>query len=164
MSYEFQNVSVLICEDNFPMMELVKSILKTFGVGSIYTAKNGEEGFQKFCQHNPDIVITDWMMTPVDGISFSRLIRNDKRSPNPLVPIILIAGFSEKKRVVQARDVGVHEFLVKPFNARDLYKRMVQIIEKPRDFVKSDDFFGPDRRRKADQAYDGPKRRDEDER
>lgn len=161
MPYQFQNVSVLICEENLQMQDLLKSILQTFGIGNVMTAKDGDQGFLKFCTQNPDIVICDWMLDPVDGISLAHMIRNNQDSPNPLVPLILVAGFSEKKRVVQARDVGVHEFLIKPFSARDLYKRIAQIIEKPRQFVKSEDFFGPDRRRaRKKNDYNGPERRD----
>lgn len=141
------------------MMELTKSLLETFGIEDVQGAKDGEEGFQKFCKRNHDLVIADWMMKPMDGISFTRLVRNDPRSPNQFVPIILVTGFSEKRRVVQARDAGVTEFLVKPFNARDLYRRISQIIERPRQFVRSEDFFGPDRRRKASDRYKGPERR-----
>jgi DNA-binding response OmpR family regulator len=162
MSYKFENTSVLVVEDNQPMLELTKSLLATFGVGRVYTGRNGEEGFRAFRAENPDIVIADWMMKPMDGISLTRRIRNDPLSPNKFVPVILMTGFSERRRVVQARDAGVTEFLVKPFNARDLYRRISQIIERPRQFVKSEDFFGPDRRRKEDAEYNGPKRRDED--
>ena len=101
-------------------------------------------------------------MKPMDGISIARRIRNDFLSPNKFVPFILMTGFSEKRRVMQARDVGVTEFLVKPFTARDLYKRLYQVIERPRQFVRSDDFFGPDRRRKSPVNYDGPLRREND--
>ncbi len=162
MAYKFETLKILIVEDNRPMLDLTRSILQTFGVGIIYTATDGEKGFELFCQNNPDMVIADWMMQPCDGISLTRRIRNDKRSPNAYVPIILMTGFSEKRRVIAARDAGVTEFLVKPFNARDLYRRIVQVIEKPRKFVRSEDFFGPDRRRKRKTVYTGPLRREDD--
>lgn len=162
MSYKFESLKVLVVEDNEPMLELTKSILQTFGVGTLYTAMDGEHGFTIFCKSNPDMVIADWMMQPCDGISLTRRIRNDKRSPNPYVPIILMTGFSEKRRVISARDAGVTEFLVKPFNARDLYRRIVQVIEKPRQFIRAEDFFGPDRRRNRTSAYTGPLRRHDD--
>ncbi len=162
MSYKFETLKVLVVEDNQPMLELTKSILQTFGVGKISTAVDGEKAFTLFCQNNHDMVIADWMMQPCDGISLTRRIRNDSRSPNAYVPIILMTGFSEKRRVIAARDAGVTEFLVKPFNARDLYRRIVQVIEKPRDFVRSEDFFGPDRRRKRTSVYTGPLRRQDD--
>lgn len=162
MTYSFQTTKVLLVEDNAPMLELLKGILQSFGIGTIITAMDGEEGFLKFCQNNPDLVITDWMMTPCDGIALSHKIRNEKQSPNQYVPIILMTGFSEKKRVFNARDAGITEFLVKPFNTRDLYKRLHQIIERPRQFVRCEEFFGPDRRRKSTKDNDGPSRRVDD--
>lgn len=163
MSYQMHRISVLVVEDNLPMLEITKSLLQAFGVGNVIGAQNGEAGFEKFREFNPDIVIADWMMKPMDGISFTRRIRNDPHSPNQFVPVILMTGFSERRRVLQARDAGVTEFLVKPFNARDLYKRIAQVIERPRQFVRSEDFFGPDRRRKAESMYTGPRRRDSDD-
>lgn len=163
MSYQMHRISVLVVEDNLPMLEITKSLLLAFGVGQVVGAHEGEQGFEKFRELNPDIVIADWMMKPMDGISFTRKIRNDPHSPNQFVPIILMTGFSERRRVLQARDAGVTEFLVKPFNARDLYKRIAQVIERPRQFVRSEDFFGPDRRRKIEEsAYNGPRRRETD--
>lgn len=162
MAYQFNTTSILIVEDNQPMLMLAKSLLQTFGVGAVLTAKNGEDGFKLFCDNNPDIVLADWMMKPMDGISLARRIRNDPASPNQFVPYILMTGFSEKRRVIQARDAGVTEFLVKPFTARDLYRRISQVIERPRQFVRSEDFFGPDRRRKRNTGYAGPLRRETD--
>lgn len=163
MSYVFENITVLIVEDNHSMLDITKSLLLAFGVGQVVSAKDGEEGFEKFVRYNPDLIIADWMMRPVDGISFTRRTRNDPNSPNPYVPIILMTGFSEKRRVIQARDAGVTEFLVKPFNARDLYRRIAQVVERPRQFVRSTDFFGPDRRRKRKKdEFGGPYRRHSD--
>lgn len=162
MAYEFDKTSILVVDDNEVMLNLVKSLLQTFGVGRIITARDGGEGFEKFCEHNPDLIMTDWMMEPIDGITFARRVRTDTRSPNKFVPIVLMTGFSEKRRVMQARDTGVNEFLVKPFNVRELYRRVAQIIERPRQFVRSDDFFGPDRRRLRKEEYGGAMRRGSD--
>ena len=163
MSYSFLNTKILVVEDNKPMLLLLKSVLQSFGVGTIHTALNGEEGFHKFCSTNPDLVITDWLMRPCDGVEFSKKIRNNPRSPNQYVPIIMMTGFTEKKRVLSARDAGTTEFLAKPFNARDLYKRIHRIVESPRQFVRCEDFFGPDRRRSNPaEEYKGPFRRDDD--
>lgn len=163
MSYQFHRISILVVEDNQPMLDIVKSLLLTFGTGHVITATDGEIGFRRFCEYNPDIVLADWMMKPMDGITLTRQIRNDPRSANQYVPVILMTGFSERRRVLQARDAGVTEFLVKPFNARDIYKRIAQVIERPRQFVRSEDFFGPDRRRNRQGAmYPGPFRRETD--
>ena len=101
-------------------------------------------------------------MKPMDGLAFTRAVRNDKISPTPFVPIIMITGHTERHRVEQARDAGVTEFLAKPVTAQDLFSRIAMIVEKPRPFIRCDDFFGPDRRRRDAEDYTGPLRRDDD--
>lgn len=162
MSYDFSAVTILVVDDNHPMLEITKSLLLTFGVGQVLTAKDGRRAYELYQQYNPDLIITDWMMRPIDGITLAKQIRRNREAINPFVPIVLMTGFTEKHRIFEARDEGITEILVKPFKARDLYKRLYQIIEKPRQFVRSDNFFGPDRRRKESNAYDGPRRRQED--
>jgi DNA-binding response OmpR family regulator len=162
MAYDFSQLRVLVVEDNQPMSELIKSLLLIFGVDDVILARNGREGFDRFVLHNPDLVLADWMMREMDGIAMTNEIRTSATSPNQFVPIIMMTGFSEKHRVIEARDAGVTEFLVKPFTARDLYRRVEEIIERPRQFVRSEDFFGPDRRRRRDTGFEGPFRREID--
>lgn len=146
------------------MLILTRSILDIFGFKNVITAKDGEEAFQKFCYEKPDLVITDWIMDNMNGLELIERIRTDSASPDKYVPIILMTGYSNKGRVETARDCGMTEFLAKPFKARDLYTRIVQIVEKPRKFVKNENFFGPDRRRRKDEDYAGPVRREDDKR
>ncbi len=162
MAYNFKNVTVLIVDDNHPMLTLLKAMLTKFGVGTIITASDGHVAFNKFCKYRPDIVISDWMMEPKDGVDLAKMIRNNKGTPNPYVPFILMTGFSEEHRVVKARDVGITEFLLKPFSATDLYKRIATLIETPRQFVRSEDFFGPDRRRRRSSDFEGNWKRKDD--
>lgn len=163
MTYKFENASILVVDDMQPMLTLVSSILKILGFENVILSHDAQEAFDKFCQYNPDIVLTDWHMEPFDGIELTEKIRTDPKSPNRFVPIIMMTGYSHKIRVEQARDRGVTEFLVKPFRAKDLYTRIEQLIEKPRKFVDAEEFFGPDRRRRRGKDYDGPFRRDADE-
>ncbi len=141
------------------MLSLTTSILSMFGFKNIHGAKTVEEGFKLFCQYKHDLVITDWLMEPHDGIELIRQIRKEPESPNPFVPIILMTGYSDQPRVESARDTGVTEFLMKPYSARDMYARIVQIIEKPRQFVDTGEFFGPDRRRRKNFDFFGSNRR-----
>ncbi len=145
------------------MLVLLVSTLNILGINNIVKAKQGEEAFTKFQKHNPDLVITDWLMEPVDGLHLVRNIRHNAMSVNRRVPVINMTGFSALPRVEKARDFGVTEFLVKPFTAESLSKRLTSIIEKPRDFIETEDFFGPDRRRRRNKNYHGPFRRDDDQ-
>ena len=162
MAYTLDKVRILIVDDMRPMLDLTKTILTTFGFNHVYTADNAEDAFELACNKEPDLIITDWIMEPMDGLQFTKKIRTDKRYKDPFVPIIMMTGFSSQLRVEAARDAGITEFLVKPFTADDLYKRVHQIIEKPRQFVEADDFFGPDRRRRVDDDYNGPGKRETD--
>lgn len=162
MAFQFEKLSVLVVEDTIPMLKLVCSVLDTLGVGKLYTASEGEEGFNVFCNENPDIVITDWHMQPISGIDLVKKIRLDKKSPNRTTPIVMMTGFSAMPRVAEARDNGVTEFLVKPFSANDLARRIAYVINKPRDFIETPSYFGPDRRRRKIENYKGPFRRGSD--
>lgn len=159
MSSRFENTTVLIIDDMSYMLSTTAMILKSFRFKAVYTASDADEGFEKLCLYNPTIVITDWAMEPMNGIELTHKIRTDPLSPNQFVPIILMTGYSEKIRVLQARDHGVTEFIAKPFNTRDLIARIESLIERPRKFVSAKTFFGPDRRRRKDVPYDGPPRR-----
>ncbi len=162
MTYKLDQAKILVIDDMVPFLKLTQSILNIFGFTQVVTAQNGQEGFDELCKFDPDLVITDWMMEPMDGLEFTRMVRTNPLAPNPYVPILMMTGFSSRLRVEAARDSGITEFLVKPFTSKDLYTRVHQIIEKPRQFVDASNFFGPDRRRRVGEEYEGPKRRDED--
>jgi two-component system chemotaxis response regulator CheY len=162
LTLNLKKISILVVEDLQPMRSLIVSILDAFGVGTIHEASNGERGYEIFQKQNPDIVITDWLMEPVDGLELVKMIRNRKESVNRLVPIIVMTGYSAVHRVIAARDLGTTEFLTKPFTGRDLAKRINLIVNRPRDFVETGDFFGPSRRRKINGSYIGPRRRSDE--
>lgn len=164
MPYTLSSVRILIVDDMRSMLTLVKSVLSIFGFKEVFMAQNGDEAFEMVVEHDPDLIITDWMMEPVNGLEFTQRLRRDPMTPNPYVPVIMMTGFSSKLRVEQARDAGITEFLMKPFSSRDLYNRIHTIIEKPRQFVDAGDFFGPDRRRKRGEDYKGSRKRGDDPR
>ena len=163
MAFQFSKLKVLIVEDVTPMRRLFISVLKNLGIDEIEEAENGEIAFQKFAKNNHDIILTDWMMEPGDGLELTRNIRHSAESPNKMAPIILVTGYSAWSRVETARDAGVTEFLIKPYTANDLAKRLAHVITNPRDFVETTNFFGPDRRRRNDLKFTGPYRRESDE-
>lgn len=163
MGFQFQKLSVLVAEDTIPMRKLLVNVLENLGIKNIYVASDGEQAFESFKKESQDIILTDWVMNPMDGIELTHEIRHNQKSPNRMAPVILITGYSAWPRVEKARDAGVTEFLVKPFTANDIARRIAHVITKPRNFIETDDFFGPDRRRRIDPTYSGPFRREEDQ-
>jgi DNA-binding response OmpR family regulator len=162
MAYDFSKVNVLIVESTKEMYRLFKDVLVMLDVPerNIHSAFSCEEGFEKFCTGEYDLIITDWLQSPDKGIELIGQIRTNPQSPNNFTPVIMTAGSGHLSRVIKSRDVGVSDYLVKPFAAADLAKRIERVVEKPRPFVLSDNFTGPDRRvRKTD--FDFPDRRKE---
>ena len=163
MAYKLASVKVLVAEDVDILQNLMRDVLSMLGFKQIIIASGGQTGYQKFLKYNPDLVITDWIMEPEDGLSLARRIRTDPYSPNRYCPVIIMTGFSEERRVLQARDTGINAFLAKPFTTDELYRKLVSVMERPGQFVETTDYFGPDRRQsKMPANYQGPLRRDED--
>lgn len=156
-------LKILLVDDNHYMRVLLAEILRAIGVKDIFEANDGAEGLQTLREHEIDLVMTDLSMQPLDGIDFVRLLRNSPDSPNPLIPVVMITGHSTFARVQEARDAGVNEFLAKPLTARGVIERLHQAIENPRAYVRTDDYFGPERRRRSDPRYKGPWRRSTDD-
>jgi CheY-like chemotaxis protein len=159
----FDHLKALVVDDNAHMRTLLRSLLQALGLSQIYEAVDGAKGFAEMRERRPDFVLTDLSMTPVDGIEFTRLVRFGQDSPNPYVPIIMVTGHTERQKVEAARDAGVTEFLAKPITAQNILLRIAEIIERPRPFVRCDNYFGPDRRRRRDDKYAGRLRRHDDQ-
>ena len=158
----FDYLKALVVEDNAHMRTLLRSLLLALGMKNVYEAADGQTGFDELRSRKPDFVMTDLSMKPVDGIEFTRMVRQGNDSPNPYVPIIMVTGHTERLRVESARDAGVTEFLAKPITAQNLLLRIAEIVERPRPFVRCEGYFGPDRRRHRDEDYAGPWRRHDD--
>jgi CheY-like chemotaxis protein len=157
-----ENLKALIIEDNSHMRALLRALLNSAGIKDVAEAAHGQTAIELLRERKSDLVLTDLAMKPMDGIEFTRHVRNSEMSPNPFVPIIMITGHTEKYRVQEARDAGVTEFLAKPITAHNLFARIAEIVERPRAFVRCNDYFGPDRRRRQAEDYAGPWRRGDD--
>lgn len=163
MKLNLKPITVALVEDMAPMRLITRGLLEHMGVGRIFTAESGQGGLEIVRKNNPDIVITDWMMNPMDGLELTKAIRSDITMPNRFVPIIMVTGFNAMHRVSTARDSGVTEFLIKPFTAQELARRIAYVINKPRDFIETRAYFGPDRRRQNALHFNGQRKRKADE-
>ena len=161
--YNLEELNVLVLDDSPNMRALVVSILYALGVKNIVEAADVTRAFIELKHFPADIVVTDWHMEPLDGLDFVRMVRNNDDSPNPYVPIIMLTGHTELQRVIESRDAGINEFLAKPLSAKALYQRIVTIIENPRPFIRTENYFGPCRRRKNVGPPKGTAERREDE-
>lgn len=168
-TFDFSRLSVFLIEDNKYVLQTVEDLLRNLQFGRIATATNGEEaiGYMKTLGGAnsiiaPDIIISDLVMSPINGLLFLRWTRTAKESTNRMVPFILLSGAADGAYVNSSRDLGVTEFLAKPFSVEAIYKHLIKVIEAPRQFVTTTKYFGPDRRRQ-DKGAPGDERREKDE-
>ena len=158
-AYNVQHLSFLLVDDNEFMRSVVRAILKAWGCRFVAEARDGQEALKRLQVFPADVVIADWEMSPMNGIEFTRRVRNDANSPNHFVPIIMLTGYTEVERVKAARDAGIHGFLAKPVQPKVLYDRLCELIDRPRKFVRCETYFGPDRNRRKSHDYQGTERR-----
>ncbi len=157
-----RHLNILLVDDNPHMRAITAAILRSSGIRNIREGSDGAMALNSLREHPTDLAIVDFNMFPLDGVEFTRLVRNSPDSVDPYLPIIMMTGHSEKGRVMEARDSGVTEFVVKPITAKAIFDRIQAVIVRPRAFVKTDGYFGPDRRRMSTAAYTGVKRRSTD--
>src|SRR5882757_674639 len=107
MSSGLESLRVLLVDDNQHMRAIVMTVLSGVGVANIRETRDGAEALSALREWPADLAIVDFQMTPLDGVEFTRLVRNSPDSRNPYLPIIMMTGHSERTRVMDARDAGV---------------------------------------------------------
>jgi two-component system, chemotaxis family, chemotaxis protein CheY len=150
---------VLVVDDNQHMIHIVKTILSGFGIKLVREARDPAEAFDIVKSEPIDVIVVDFLMNILDGIDFIKLVRTGADSPNPYVPIVMLTAYSERSKVAAARDAGVNEFCCKPVTAHEMLRKFTSVIERPRPFVRTATYFGPDRRRRPDPDYARSERR-----
>lgn len=146
--YDLSEIKVLVAEDYAPMRKLLGQILFELNVGEFQMVASGQEAIKFLEDYPADLLLVDNIMDPIGGTDLTRLVRAGKTPADRHIPIIMVSGETSKELIIGARDAGVNEFLAKPISTRMVYQRVMNIIENPRPFVSTDDFYGPDRRRR----------------
>lgn len=155
----FGELKVLVCDGSRHMRSLLLGILLGFGIRRTREASDGSEALEIMSHWGPDIVLTELEMRPLDGIDFVRLLRGSEHSRGRFIPVIVLTAWSEKRNVIAARDAGINEFLAKPVTPQALLSRLNEVILRPRPYVKTRTYFGPDRRRRPERPIGDKERR-----
>jgi len=161
-SYDYlKNVRLLIIDPSPFMRRTIVGILRFFGCIDYREAADGAQALELMLTWQPDIILTEYAMDPLDVVDLTRILRSE-RSDLRYVPIVMVTAWSEAWRVSQARDAGVSEFVVKPFSAKGLMLRILETVLHPRTFVIAPHYAGPDRRRRLRDGDHVPHRRESD--
>src|SRR5260221_6065361 len=138
--YNYSSLRVLIVDDSDLMRQVLRGLLEIVGIRRFAAASDANSALNQVIQFQPDLIISDWNMPPTSGLDLVRRIRTDPQIPNPFVPIIMVTGYTEEHRVMEARDGGVTEFLAKPVTAAALFDRVRAVVDDRRDRVRRAQF------------------------
>ena len=159
ISLNLSRVKIMVVEESSGMRRLLVSVFRAFGIDQVTSFEDRERALSGLSSFSPDIITMDFMMSEVNGVEFTYDIRKGKTPLDIYVPIIMISGSSSVGEIEFARDSGVTEFLVKPVSPKMIYLRLLSVIQNPRPFINTKNFFGPDRRRRSLDSYGGKERR-----
>lgn len=144
----FVDLKILVLDSSQEMAAVLKDLLVKLRVpaSNIHPTLSIEKGFDLFCKYKHDLIVVDWFKDSEKGLQFVKKVRSDTKSPKIEVPIIMAASYTDKKNVLNGRDSGISEFLVKPFSINGLERKMIRALGHPREFIISKDYVGPERR------------------
>ena len=120
------NMKILIVDDYQTMLRILAKLLKQLNFSNIEDAKDGTEALQKLRAEKFDMVISDWNMEPMKGIELLHEVREDEKLKH--LPFIMITAESKSENIVAAKESGVSNYIVKPFNAETLKGKIVSVI------------------------------------
>ncbi len=123
-----QNIRILVVDDMATMRKIVKGLLAQLGYPNVEEAENGKEAFFKLKQGKYDLVLLDWNMPEMDGITLLQEIRKDPNLKS--IPVIMVTAEAKKENVLQAIQAGANNYIVKPFTAEILKETLDKVWQK----------------------------------
>jgi len=133
MDRRYKEHSILIVDDMTAIRTLVRTQLQTFELANSCEAEDGAQAWhlleERYRKQSPlDIIICDWNMPKMSGLELLKRVRGDERFSK--IPFIMLTAQNETEEVMAAIELGVSEYIIKPFNAEQLHKKMNWVIKK----------------------------------
>jgi two-component system chemotaxis response regulator CheY len=121
-----KTIQVLIVDDYKTMLRIIRNLLKQLEFDNVEEATDGAEALQKLRAGNFGLVISDWNMQPMTGLDLLKEVRADARLRD--LPFIMVTAESKTENVVAAKQAGVSNYIVKPFNAETLREKIEKVL------------------------------------
>ena len=121
-----KNMPILIVDDYKTMLRIISNLLKQLGFSNVDEATDGSSALSKMRERPYGLVISDWNMEPMTGLQLLKEVRADQQLK--ATPFIMVTAESKTENVVAAKAAGVNNYIVKPFNAETLKKKLVSVI------------------------------------
>ncbi|HEX9792196.1 MAG TPA: response regulator [Kiloniellales bacterium] len=120
------NMQILIVDDYKTMLRIIRNLLKQLGFNNVDEASDGSAALQKLRDKEFNLVISDWNMEPMSGLQLLKEVRADVKLKE--TPFIMITAESKSENVIAAKEAGVSNYIVKPFNAATLKGKLSSVL------------------------------------
>lgn len=121
-----KKMKILVVDDYKTMLRIIRNLLKQLGFNNVEEATDGSDALQKMRNMDFGLVISDWNMEPMTGLQLLREVRSDVKLKG--TPFIMITAESKTDNVVAAKEAGVNNYIVKPFNAATLKDKLEGVL------------------------------------
>ncbi|PCJ57574.1 MAG: two-component system response regulator [Rhodospirillaceae bacterium] len=121
-----RNMRILVVDDYKTMLRIIRNLLKQINFNNIEDALDGSRALQKLREKEFGLIISDWNMEPMTGIELLKEVRADEKLKK--IPFIMITAESKTENVIVAKQAGVSNYIVKPFNAETLKTKLVSVF------------------------------------
>ena len=121
-----KEMNILIVDDYKTMLRIIRNLLRQLGFANIDEATDGSMALQMLRGGNYGLVISDWNMEPMTGLQLLREVRADAKLKG--TPFIMVTAESKSENVIAAKEAGVSNYIVKPFNAETLQAKMTSVL------------------------------------
>jgi two-component system chemotaxis response regulator CheY len=121
-----KDMPVLIVDDYKTMLRIIRNLLSQLKFTNVQEASDGETALNKLRDGKFGLVISDWNMEPMTGLQLLREVRADDKLKE--TPFIMITAESKTENVVAAKEAGVNNYIVKPFNAETLKGKLTSVL------------------------------------
>jgi two-component system, chemotaxis family, chemotaxis protein CheY len=121
-----KNMPILIVDDYKTMLKIVRNLLNQLGFTNIEEATDGTMALQKLSEKPYKLIISDWNMQPMSGLDLLKKVRADTKTA--AVPFIMVTAESKAENIMIAKQAGVNNYIVKPFNAETLKTKLSAVL------------------------------------
>lgn len=121
-----KSLPILIVDDYKTMLRIIRNLLKQLNLENVQEATDGSSALKMLRDGNYGLVISDWNMEPMTGLQLLKEVRADAKLK--ALPFIMVTAESKTENVVAAKEAGVSNYIVKPFNAETLRQKLVSVL------------------------------------
>lgn len=121
-----KNINILIVDDYKTMLRIIKNLLKQIGFENVDEATDGQMALAKLGEKKYGLIISDWNMEPMSGFELLKQVRGNDATK--ATPFIMVTAESKTDNVVAAKQAGVNNYIVKPFNAETLKSKLESVF------------------------------------